>query len=107
MLLHVNAMIIFSSARSWVQITQAWFCTAQQGGSGKEIQRRYVEREEWHYCLRLVAECRILLTFGIWHSIRLAGTQGLAPAFDMPGQGGTWTTLCLLHLSTDTHTYTG
>ncbi len=103
-LLHANVTIIFSPAHPWVQITQAWFCASQQEGSGKENQSRYVQREEWHYCVWLVAECRILLTFGIWHSIRLAGTQGLAPAFDMPGQGGTWTTLCLMHLSTNTHT---
>lgn len=86
-----------SPACSWVQNTQAWFCVAQQGGSGKENQSRYVEREEWDYCLWLVTECRILLTFGIWQRISLAAAQGLAPAFDMPGQGGVWTTLCLTH----------
>lgn len=35
------------------------------------------------YCLQLVAECRILLTFGIWLCVRLAGTQVLPPAADM------------------------
>lgn len=93
-----------SPARRRVQITQAWFCASQQGVSGKRNQGRYVQREEWHYCLRLVAECRILLTFGIWRRIKLAATQGLAPAFDTPGQGGAWTTLRLMHLSPNTDT---
>ena len=93
-----------SPARRRVQITQAWFCASQQGVSGKRNQGRYAQREEWHYCLRLVAECRILLTFGIWRRIKLAAAQGLAPAFDTPGQGGAWTTLRLMHLSSNTDT---
>lgn len=70
-----------------VQITQAWFCASQQGVSGKENQRKYVRRGEWHYCAPLVAESRILLTFGIWHSIKLAWAQGLAPACDKEERG--------------------
>lgn len=69
------------SARSGGQDTQAWFCAAQQGGSGKENRSRCVPREEWHHCLRSAAECRVVLTFRIWLNIRPAGTRGLAAAW--------------------------
>lgn len=65
---------------SWGRVAQAWFCAALQGGSGKKTRSRYVDCEEKDYCLRLVAECGILLTFEVWHWIRLAERRGLAPA---------------------------
>lgn len=51
-----------------------------------------------HYCLQLVAECRILLTFGIWLCVRLTVKQVLAPAADIPGKEGMWVTLCCICL---------
>ena len=63
------------------------FVSAQQGDSGEEIQSKYVDcgkkklekKNGTIVLLWLVAECRILLTFGIWQGVRLADGQGLAP----------------------------
>lgn len=67
----------------------ALFGVVQQSCSEKGELGRYVQGEEWHHCVLLVEECRILFIFKIWYIISLVGAQGLAPVFDMPWQGVT------------------